>query len=187
MTFYAIVLLIILCLILGLVYLGYWIPKKFGNKKLGKIIAGILITGFSLCFLALIFNDKLFFKSNATKLLSDQKIELVDEFKIINNESGGLRDYYHKFELEISDNDKRRLIDKIKSETDFREDFENRVYLPELATDKYEGDIIYANYQNEREFKTEMFQPNGKGYAPTYRIISISKEGNKLTFEEIID
>jgi len=187
MEFYAIVFLILFSLILGLIYLGYWIPKKYGNKKLGKIISGILAIGFCILILSIIFEDKLFFKSDAISLLANQNIELVDDFKIINNESGGIRDYYHKFELEISDNDKRRLIHKIESEVDYREEFENRVYLPELAKNRYEGDTIYANYQNKWAFKKEMYYPNGKGYTPTYRIISISKHERKLTFEEILD
>lgn len=41
-----IVLLLLLLLIpLGTIYLGYWIPKKYGKKKLGCFISSVLLLG----------------------------------------------------------------------------------------------------------------------------------------------
>ena len=112
---------------------------------------------------------------------------MKDEFKIKNNQSGGLRDYYHIFELEISENDKERLINEIETADNYESEINNGFHLPQLAESRYEGDTLFANYQTHSEYKKAIFYPNGKGYTPTYRVISISKEQNKLTFEELLD
>lgn len=184
---YILILIVLLLLTIGIIYLSYWIPKKYGKKKLGIIISSILIVGTIIFILASIFDDSLFLKSDAKKFLIEQKVELNDDFKIINNKSGGLRDYYHKFELEISDSDKLRIINQIKSSENYKDEINNEFYLPELAKSRYEGDTLYANYQTDWQYKKAVFYPNGKGYTPTYRVISISKEKNELTFEELLD
>ena len=186
-VFYFLFLIVLLLLIIGIIYLSYLLPKKFGKKKLGIIISRILILATVLAILAFVFEDSLFFKSDVKKYLSEQKVELKDEFKIQNNESGGLKDYYHKFELKISDSDKQRIINQIKSSDNYLDEINNEFYLPELAINRYEGDTLYANYQTDWEYKKAIFYPNGKGNTPTYREISISKEKNELTFEEILD
>lgn len=167
--------------------MSYWIPKKFGKKKLGITISSILIFATIASILAFVFDGSLFLKSDVRKYLSAQNIELNDEYKILNNKSGGLRDYYHKFELEISDSDKLRIINQIKSSENYQDEINNEFYLPELSNNRYEGDTLYANYQTDWQYKKAVFYPNGKGYTPTYRVISISKEKNELTFEELLD
>ena len=174
-------------LIFQIVFLSYWVFKVFNKKKIGIIISSILSIGFLLLILSPWITDWTFSKSDAKELLSEQHIILNDEFSLVNNESGGFRDYYHIFILELSNRDKSRLIEQVKSEANYLDGINNRFYLPELAKDRYKGDTLYANYETEWHYKKAIFYPNGTGYAPTYRIISISKEGNELKFEEIID
>jgi len=38
------------------------------------------------------------------------ELTLMDDFTILKNESGGMRDYYHEFQLKISDQDVTRLL-----------------------------------------------------------------------------
>jgi len=190
MDFYIFTFLILLVLILiliGIIYLSYWIPKKKGKRKLGIILSRILIVFFSILTLAFIFDDFLFFKSDVKKHLSEPKIELKDDFKLLTNEDFGLKDYYHKFEIEISESDKRQLINKIKSEYNYIDEIQNDFHLPEKVENISKGDTITANYQTDWEYKTEIYYSNGKGYTPTYKIISISKKENNLTFEHILD
>lgn len=186
-AFYILMVIGYLLLIIGIIYLSYWIPKKFGKKKLGIIISRTLIIVTLIIFLLIVFDDKIFLKSDARSYLSVQRIELKEDFKIKNNESGGFMDYYHKFELEISNNDKQRIVDQIKSANNYQKENNNSFYLPDLAENRSEGDTLFANYQTDWEFKTAIFYPNGKGYTPTYRVISISKDKNELTFEELLD
>ena len=51
--------------------------------------------------------------------------------------------------------------------------------------DKYTGKKITQNYEDSTRFVREYFEPNGQGYAPTYRRIEIDKTENKLIFEDI--
>ncbi|WP_158091351.1 hypothetical protein [Tenacibaculum holothuriorum] len=166
--------------------MSFWIPKKLGNRKLGIIISRILTLVVVLLILSFVFDDYLFFKSDVKKYLSEHKIELNDDFKILHNENGGVRDYYHKFEIEISDLDKERLIEQIKSADNFTDTISGHFYFPQ-EKERFIGKLSTINYEKPREFKIEYFKPNGKGIAPTYRIISISKLDNKLVFEDIID
>ncbi len=94
------------------IYLMYWILKKSGRKKLGTIVSIVLILPFLVLTLYLLFDDLLFSKSDARQLLSEHHITLNDDFKIISNQSGGLRDYTHQFELSISEKDKQSFIDQ---------------------------------------------------------------------------
>tara|TARA_B110000240_G_scaffold194322_1_gene241746 strand:- start:1536 stop:2108 length:573 start_codon:yes stop_codon:yes gene_type:complete len=184
---YILILIIIVLILIGIIYLGYWIPKKMGKRKIGILISRILAIGIILMILSFIFEDNLFFKSDAKEFLEEQKIELNDNFKILKNESGGFMDYYHKFELEISLDDKNRLIDKITSEPNYVNEIQNSFHLPDKDVNRYETDTITANYQTDWEYKTEIYYSNGKGYTPTYKIVSFSKKENKLTFEHILD
>ena len=183
---YVLVLVVILLVLFGIIYLGFWIPKKLGNRELGIIISRILTLVVVLLILSFVFDDYLFFKSDVKKYLSEHKIELNDDFKILHNESGGVIDYYHRFEIQISDLDKEKLIEQIKSADNFTDTISDYFYLPQ-EKERYIGKLSTANYEKPSEFKIEYFKPNGKGMAPTYRIISVSKLDNKLVFEDIID
>jgi hypothetical protein len=184
---YILILIIIVLILIGIIYLGYWIPKKMGKRKIGILISRILAIGIVLMILSFIFEDNLFFKSDAKEFLAKQQIELKDDFKILENKSGGFMDYYHRFKLEISDKDKNRLIDKITSEQNYVDKIQNNFHLPDIAVNRYEGDTITTNYETDWEYKTEIYYSNGKGYTPTHKIISISKKESKLIFEHILD
>ena len=184
--FYLLILIILLLILVGIVYLSYWIPKKMGKRKLGIILSRILSIGLILLVLSFIFEDELYSKSDAKESLVEHKIELKDNFKILTNQSGGIRDYYHSFELEISETDKNRLINQIKASENFKDKIQEDFYLPENR-DRYSGESITVNYESKWDYKTEYYKPNGTGVAPTYHIISISKTKNILKYENIID
>ena len=185
--FYSLILIILTLILIGIIYLSYWVPKKMGKRKVGVQISRILTFGIILFVLSIIFEDKLFFKSDAEKYLGEQNIELKDEYIILENKSGGFMDYYHKFELGISFADKKRIINKIKSEKNYVEGISENSYLPINTGSRYKGDTIHANYQTKWNYKTEIYYPNGKGYTPTHKIISVSKKENLLIFEHILD
>ena len=186
-VFYIMVLLLLLILVISIIYLSYWVPKNFGNKKLGIILSRILIIGLIVLALVIIFDDYIFFKSDAKEYLAQQHVVLEDNFTIQNNESSGIMDYFHSFKLEISEKDKMRIIAQIKAEDTYQDTINNRFHLPTLAKNRYKGDTLYANYQTEWAYKKALFYANGEGYTPTYRVISVSKEKNELTFEEILE
>lgn len=185
MEIYIIVYLIILGIIIGVLWLSFWLPKKLGYPKFGKyfpIIVGVLI---SLFILSEIFEDEFFSKNNAKKFLTEQNIKLNDNFEIEENKSmSSIGDYYHTFTLKISKKDKTRIIDEIKKSKNYNIDKETETYF-DNRKDYYEGLKRIKNYETEKQFVRELFEPNGKGYAPTWRKIEIDKKENLLIFEDI--
>src|ERR1035437_86682 len=101
LSFYLIPFLIIVAILIGVLFLTYWIPKRLGKRKLGVILSRSLIALVVCYILYSVFEDKFFFKFNARSLLLEHDISLTDNFRILKNESGGIRDYMHAFELEI--------------------------------------------------------------------------------------
>lgn len=179
--------LVFIGLPIGLIWLLNFIPKKLGYPKAGKYLAII----FGLFVLTIIlwsaFEDQLFTKDNAKELVEEQQIILADEFELTENKStSAIGDYNHTFTLKISDRDKQTAISKIISADNFKKDNSSVDQTIYLSDDRYFGPKVTQNYETEKAFVREYFQPSGqKGYAPTYTKISISKLDNELTYEDI--
>ena len=182
---YIIAILIVLTIIIGLIWLSFWLPNELGYPKFGKylsIIVGVII---GLFVLSEIFEDELFSKNKASELLGEQNIKLNEEFEIIENKSMySIGDYYHTFQLKISKKDKTRIIDEIKKSKKFNLDEQTESYF-DNREDYYEGSKRIKNYETESEFIREFFEPQGEGYAPIWRKIKIDKKENLLRFEDI--
>jgi len=134
-----------------------------------------------------VFEDQLFTKGNAKELVEEQQILLAEKFELKENKSmSAIGDYYHTFTLEISDLDKQNAILNIKIADNFKGKNSSIESLLYQQQDRYFGLKVVQNYETENSYIREYFQPSGrKGYAPTFRRISISKEVNELTFEDI--
>jgi len=172
---------------IGIGCLLYFIPKKLGYPKTGKYLT--IIFGLFVLTMVLwtVFEDQLFTKGNAKELVEEQQILLQDNFELKENKSmSAIGDYYHTFTLEISERDKRNAITKIKSADNFKADNASIDQTLYLSDNRYFGPKITQNYETENSYVREYFEPSGqKGYAPTFRRISISKTKNELTFEDI--
>lgn len=180
--------LLLLSIIVGLIYLAYWIPKRLGKRKLGLWLSGIFIAGVFILVMATAFNDKLFFESDAKEKLKEHNIELIDDFKIVSNESDGFMDSFHHFVLKISPSDRERLIDQIKSAKNYQEGVQDMFDLRSGKIRNSEKDTFFtANYQDEWSYIYEYFKPNKEGYAPIWITISISKRENILDYLLVID
>jgi len=118
LLFWLILAILFILLFFGIPYLLFYIFKRFGRKKLGKIIGLSVFLIFSFFTTYVVFEDYFFFNYSATKELELVEVILTDDFTILKNESGGFTDYYHIFELEISENDVRRLIGNRVSESE---------------------------------------------------------------------
>lgn len=190
LIFWLLIILLIIGLTIGLIYLGYWIPQRFGKRKLGKWIAGILSVAVLTLILSFVFEDELFFKSDARKLIAEHNIELEDKFELNSNEFIGIKDFYHRFELTISESDKLKIKNKITNAVNYQnlvdEPIDIRADKPRHTVSN-NNQIFTANYQTENEYIYEYYKPNKKGYKPTYQRISILKTENKLIYENISD
>lgn len=156
-----------------------------GYPKLGKHLIIIFIFIIVIIFVITAFQDQLFTKNDAKKLIEEQNFKLIENFKILENKStSSFGDYYHTFTLEISNFDKINAIKAIKSSSNFKNIGEHILVLPFEIKDRYNGPKLIQNYETENAYIREYFEPNGQGYAPTYRSISIKKSNNQLTFED---
>lgn len=167
----------------------YFIPKKLGYPKTAKWLIEIYVVLIGFLAITTIFEDELFTKNDAKKLIAEQNIRLTDNFKLDKNASmWAIGDYYHTFTLTISRKDKEQIIDSIKSDPYFKKAGDPVIdYRSGRAVDRYEGPKATQNYETEKDFVRELYKPNGKGYAPTFRRITISKFKNTLVFEDIDD
>lgn len=178
--------LIFLALVAGFIFLAYWVPAKFGYARTGKNLAKSLGLIFVAVVLYFVFEDQLFSRADAAKLLQEQNIQLSGVFELVDNKTmSAPGDYYHVFHLRITANDKQTIINQIKSSTGFKGRTEEKQDLLRSTEDWHVGKRITQNYEDEVEFVREYFQPNGEGNAPTYRKIKIDKKENLLTFEDI--
>ncbi len=190
-VYFGIVLLVLFTvIIIFLVLIGYslfGIVKQYFNLKTAKY--SIILYIFCIIYISvnIIYEDELFSKKDAIELVEDLNFKLNDDFKLIKNESfSGIGDYHHTFRLEISDQDKNRLINEIESSQNFMPD---SIYssMNKIYPDRYNGKKVIWNYEDKHSYTREYFQPNGENYAPTNRIISVLKNTNELIFEEIND
>lgn len=151
---------------------------------LATVVYGLFIIYFSLLTF---YEDELFSKNDATELVEDLDFKLNDDFKLTENVSyWGIGDYYHTFTLEISDNDKNRLINEIKSSPNLMNDSINsRTNI--IYPDRHKGKKTVWNYEDKHSYNRQYFQPNGEGYTPTNRIITLDKISNQLRFDDIDD
>ncbi|THD67431.1 hypothetical protein E7Z59_07145 [Robertkochia marina] len=188
-TFFFIVILIIVFIgiPIGAGWFIHWAIKSSGHPKAAKSITLIygLIVLISGVFIY--FEDEFFTKEDARFFVEEQGIELMDEFKVVHNESSSaIGDYYHTFTIEISGSDKRKAINEIKKSENFQSEKSSVDTLLYLSGNRYFGPKVTQNYETENAFIREFFEPSGqKGYAPTFRKIEISKSRNELTFKEI--
>ena len=186
--FWGLSILIFISIIVGLISLAYWLPKRLGKRKLGLSLSGILTVGLLTLIIATVFDDQFFFKSDAKEKLREHNIDLVEDFIIVSNESGGFMDYFHQFRLTISPNDKERLIDQIKSADNNQDKIQDMFDLRSGKIKYSNKDTSFtANYQDEWNYIYEYYKPNKQGYTPTWDRISISKTANRLTYERVLD
>jgi len=183
-------------LILFLIFIGipivvglliYIIPKKLGYPRFARYL---LFTYGFICLLFtcyLFFSDYLFTKSDALKLVEEQGITLVDEFKISNyNSSFAIGESYETFTLNISNLDKQKAISKIINSKNFHSSEDSDYIVSYNSSNQYWGSKIIHNYETEDAYVREYFKPSGqKNYAPTFRKITISKLKNELIYEDI--
>jgi len=177
--------LILIPLLIGIVFLVYWIPKIFGYPKAGRYSAIIVTLTIIIITCIIIFEDQLFSKTDAQKLLTEQGLQIKDDFIIEKNESmSSSGDYYHTFTLNITSKDRERIIGEIKGSSNFNKEKVVEQYS-DNRIDDHTGPKRIKNYETEDQYIREFFEPQGEGYAPTWRKIRIEKKDNKLIFEDI--
>ena len=157
-----------------------------GYPKIGVAIAGLLTSPILLITFLIVFEDELFFKSDAKEFLSYHEIELVEDFEIISNKVSGFNDIYHKFELRISQNDKKVLIKKITKAKNYQDTVNKHINIKEDKPRYSNEEIFYTlNYYKDGLYIYEYYKPNKQGIMRIWDKISISSKESKLIFEAL--
>lgn len=171
--------LLFTCLfLLGLTYLLYFILKKLRLRKTGKIIAIVLATLIISGTLKEVFKDDLFSKSSAKKLLLEQHITLNDDFELTHNEFRESLLFYsfHTFTLTISEQDKKKIINEIKTAQNFNPNGNGN-------TKFYDGPRI-ENFEETNYFTRVLVREKDKDYPLNFSKTRVSKDELKLVFED---
>lgn len=172
----------------GIIFISFWLPKKLGFPKAGKVIGSLTCCFFAYVIIAMIFEDELFSKNDAIELLEEQKIYLSDDFKLEENSSTwAIGDYYHSFTLKISEKDKKRIIREIKSAPNYKDSTYEITDLLYLKKERKINIKYFQNHETKTSYVREYIEEHGEGYAPTYRQIYVDKVENELRFIEIDD
>jgi len=135
-----------------IIFITYWAFRLWGKPKLGTISVVILSTTLLLIVMQPWISDWTFSKKDARELLLNHGLELKDDFKILENESGGLRDFYHTFALKISDADYEQIIKRIRTSKNFAGLFTDLTQTPTAEHKSYDTLDYETNYQFEREY-----------------------------------
>ena len=158
--------LFIISLPILLGYLIYRVIKLYINLKFAIIFVSLYGLFLISVVLSQIYEDELFFKSDAIELVEDLNFGLNDDFNIQENSSHeGMESMTHKFVLEISEKDQNRLTNEIKSSRNF---MPYSVYSKTnlVYPDRYKGKKVVWNYENDEFYVREYFQPNGDNHWP---------------------
>jgi hypothetical protein len=160
-------------LAIQIIFITYWSFRLYNRKILALISSISLTIIFILNAMSPWISDWEFNKENVREILTQHDISLQGDFKIIKNESGGFRDYYETFTIEISQSDHSHIANKIRTAKNFRGLITDFPSPKEFDTLNYETE----NYLT-REYYTQAKMNNG-----TYHFtLQLSKRENKLDF-----
>lgn len=166
-----------------IVFISYWALRVFNRKKTGQIIALLLTIGFLSIIMSPWISDWTFNKKDVKKILKIHNLELKDDFKILKNEAGGLRDYYETFTLKLSDRDFNRISNKIKKSKNYKGFFTDYSNLPTLDYKNYDTIDFETGNHFEREYCTSTKLENGT-YHFTFQLDKQKKELSYIGSDE---
>ncbi len=112
------------------------------------------------------------------------KIKLNNDFKIYKNKVEGFPERYQSTELEISEKDKTRIIQEIKTSADFGVK-ESTHFLYQKMLGKNNKPIL-LNYQFAETYYREYYEQI-EGYVATSINVSLNENSNILKIERIED
>ena len=124
-------------------------------------------------------SDWIFSKKDAQKILSWHNIELIEDFEILENESGGFTDYVQTFTLNISESDYQNIAEIIRNSKNYSgiiTDF--KIELPVINHTSYDTINYETKNYIKREYYTEQKMEDG-----TYHfILNLSKKNRELSY-----
>lgn len=176
--------LIFILILIVLAIVSFFDFRKFGHKKTAIIVSSVLMFLALNCIFGNHIDEFFHFKSDVIEDLKLVNLNLKDDFQIINNEVVGFPERYQKTKLKISEQDKNRIISKIKNGKYFVQTDKWRPLYYKMMGKNCEG--FFANYQNEKKYFRESYsQKEGYVAISAYTVINI--DSNEIEFNKIED
>ena len=179
--------LIILLILLISAPIIYFIFKRIGKPKLGMFFATLIILFVAILVFTNNIDEILYSKSDAKVDLKLANLVLYDDFEIIKNEVVGMPERFQKTEIKISERDKIRIINEIKSGKSFRKSENNSVLFPQLW---YKGSprnkVIFTNYFIDNQYIRESYYRQND-YVPILMQISLTANSKLLQLSRTED
>jgi len=164
--------------------LWYFIRRK--KSKLGIIVSSSLI----LFLIAILFMNQIdqitHSKSDVREDLKLAKIELNDDFQIVENKVYGMPERFQETKIKITASDLRRLIQEIRTDPNYHRTEHEQILRDEMYTKPKKNSIVTANYSFRDYYIRESYFKEDD-YVPTLIIVRITESQNILEYERIED
>lgn len=181
---YGLIILLILTIIAVLII--YFFKRK-GKAKIGVLISLPIFSLVIYCLFINNFDEILISKSDVKNDLQNAKINLNEDFEIVENSVVGFPERFQKTKLKISDADFSRIVLEIKHSSDFKESKESWLLnRGNVHNENTINKIIISNYRWNDKFIRESYFKNGE-YAPIIVIASFDPILKTLEYERIED
>jgi hypothetical protein len=170
-------------IIIGAFSLRYFIRKK---SRLGIIISASLI----IFLIAILFINQIdqitHSKSDVREDLKLAKIQLMDDFEIVENKVYGMPERFQKTKIKITTSDRRRLIQEIRTDPNFHLTDHEQILRDEMYSNPKKNSIVTANYNFQDYFIRESYFKEDD-YVPILIIVRLTEKQNILEYERIED
>lgn len=173
----------LLLIIIAFIAIAIFIISTKRNSRVGIVISVFL---FLIIIYSLMINYIDQWKVTKKDILADLKnvnIELIDDFEIIDNQVSGMPERIQKTIIEISSEDKNRIIKQIET----AENYKSYWTTQEIAEEKQE--IGFGDYKEIYHFQYPTFYSvqtykSIENY-PTRLIVDLDKNKNVIKYQRI--
>lgn len=146
------------------IFFAYWLPTKLGRRQLGVVLAGVLGLLFVISVSGYLFPRRVFANSNVNELLAGMRIELHDEYKILDREDNFIFGMSQKIALEISEADWLRITDLLEDPAYLKKLRRTTSLMVSNDNDYYTVIRIHINNNGDISLKENLYVYKARHY-----------------------
>ena len=176
--------LIILLIFLSL-GIGLYIYSRKKKSKIGLTISVIMIVSVILTLLTNTIDEFCISKKDVISDLKHIGIELKDDFKITNNNVTGMPERIQETEIQISREQKDRIISEIRNSANFISYANESELSSDKNTEQFGTSDIIFNFKYPKFYSRETYTKIDN--LPTRLFVSIYDNSNTIKYQRIED
>ncbi len=143
----------------------------------GLVLIGILIFAFRDAFLT---------KSDASDLLANQHIELINKFELLKSESSSaLSDYSRMIEMKISSADNRRISSAIRQSAWFNTKGKDAFSFFPHYVGPIRNQYVVTNYAVGKTLYRDIFFVSDTGYSTNFTRVEVCND--TLRYRQVVE